>query len=115
MLQLLQKRGVTKDERLVDSLLELAEIRTIARALRFSSVDTKYTSLQEIPDDSYKTSVSIVDNTMQFNNNHRPITDYKQDKNSFPATRPQIHAIKRICNFKKTVTEKPRVKGEYDR
>jgi hypothetical protein len=39
-----------KDEKLVDSLLELAETRSIARALRFAGYGVEYTGVEEIGD-----------------------------------------------------------------
>jgi len=42
--------SASKDTRLIDSLLELAETRAIARALRFAGYGVEYTSLEEIGD-----------------------------------------------------------------
>lgn len=40
--------SVQRDQRLVDSLLELAETRSIARSLRFSGYGMEYTSAEEV-------------------------------------------------------------------
>lgn len=42
--------SASKDTRLVDSLLELAETRSIARALRFAGYGVEYTGIEEIGD-----------------------------------------------------------------
>ena len=43
--------SASKDDRLVDSLLELAETRAIARALRFAGYGVEYTGVEEIGED----------------------------------------------------------------
>jgi hypothetical protein len=42
--------SASKDSRLIDSLLELAETRSIARALRFAGYGVEYTGIEEIGD-----------------------------------------------------------------
>ena len=74
----------TKDQRLSESLLELAETRAIARALRFAGYGVEYTGSEEIP--------TIEAITPQFK------TISSQNN---PASRPQLHAIEKIATIKK--------------
>jgi hypothetical protein len=75
----------SKDERLADALLELAETRAIARALRFAGYGVEYTSSEEIPTEEPS---------------HHQTESQLQDQNEDGATRPQIHAIEKISTLK---------------
>ena len=77
--------SVAKDERLSDSLLELAETRAIARSLRFAGYGVEYTGSEEIP-----AQVPSTPNAPQ----SADVTTAES------ATRPQIHAIEKIATIK---------------
>jgi hypothetical protein len=72
--------SLAKDERLSESLLELAETRAIARALRFAGYGVEYTGSEEI------SSVEQASQPHQL----------KRKEIVKSATRPQIHAILQI-------------------
>jgi len=84
----------SKDQRLADSLLELAETRAIARALRFAGYGVEYTGIEEIP------NVNVKAATIQ---NQKPVFDPHSeiDDDVLRATRPQIHAIEKISTIKR--------------
>lgn len=78
--------SLAKDDRLSDSLLELAETRAIARALRFAGYGVEYTGSEEIPA-----------HEPQHEKIRQPISIELQGE---PATRPQLHAIEKIATIK---------------
>lgn len=78
--------SASKDERLLDSLLELAETRAIARALRFAGYGVEFTGLEEIGDQASGSSA--------------PGTNAPKSGPTEPATTPQVHAIEKIANLK---------------
>ena len=87
--------SLAKDERLAGSLLELAETRAIARALRFAGYGVEYTGSEEIPDEhnGFKSVKPSGPPTFQE-------VPPKTTKHSYPdttASLPQINAIHKIC------------------
>lgn len=86
--------SASKDQRLIDSLLELAETRAIARALRFAGYGVEYTGMEEIGDDS-RNSTQWVSNSRTDITELKPIV-YSADS----ATPPQLHAIEKIAELK---------------
>ena len=69
-----------KDQKLVTSLLELAETRAVARSLRFAGYGVEYTGVEEMPGES----TAAVQATPA-------LTEVE------PITRPQKHAIETIA------------------
>jgi hypothetical protein len=74
---------VSRDEHLSESLLELAETRAIARALRFCGYGVEFTGSEEVGDRPL-----------------RPLKPQSTDDNGDPASKPQIHAIEKIASSK---------------
>ncbi len=93
--------SVQKDERLVDSLLELAETRAIARALRFSGYGVEYTGVEEIPENQSQPFGQRSQEVPP--SQKRESRQWPEDKTQefVPATRPQIHAIEKIATLKR--------------
>lgn len=86
--------SASKDTRLVDSLLELAETRAIARALRFAGYGVEFTGLEEIGE-SPASSV-----TLPHDPRIQQVSQKKLERapNSFiPLTPPQRRAIEAIA------------------
>lgn len=117
--------SVTKDERLADSLLELAETRAIARALRFSGYGVEFTGVEEIGsvEDSkspYRAKPVPMSKEADFRNKEQggsfaqnssapfakeqgpaltKSTSATKQATFTPATRPQLHAIEKIATL----------------
>lgn len=88
--------SLAKDERLAESLLELAETRAIARALRFAGYGVEYTGSEEVP---------MEETTFQrepeaFVSSQPKTFTPPQSKVVDGATRPQLHAIEKISTLK---------------
>lgn len=86
---------VSKDERLKESLLELAETRSIARALRFAGYGVEYTGIEEMGNEG-----KVVVQSGEFskrNSAEGPSTEDEIDR----VTKPQIHAIEKIAAVKR--------------
>jgi hypothetical protein len=74
-----------KDQRLITSLLELAETRSIARALRFSGAGVEFTGSEELPTEPQEDKIG-----RRSNISTAPTVEY--------ATTAQVNAILAICN-----------------
>jgi hypothetical protein len=85
--------SASKDEKLLDSLLELAETRAIARALRFAGYGVEYTGVEEIGDTKGEALPKAKTPSP------RNFTD-QQPSQLDGATLPQIHAIEKIAKVK---------------
>lgn len=85
-----------KDERLIDSLLELAETRAIARSLRFAGYGVEYTGLEEVPESTVTRDNWQAQANRLSSRKNTPIREIHQTS----ATRPQIHAIEKISTLK---------------
>ena len=75
-----------RDERLADSLLELAETRSIARGLRFSGYGVEYTSAEEVSHVMPETEPIGVQNQGK---DHKP-TNEPQDNPNKLETKPPV-------------------------
>ena len=89
--------SVAKDERLLDSLLELAETRAIARALRFAGYGVEYTGSEELPIEDVGSKESSTLHPAAASKFQ--VIDTKADKPvaSDKATPPQLNDIQKIC------------------
>ena len=79
--------SASKDARLIDSLLELAETRSIARALRFAGYGVEYTGIEEIGDAPVHQISEVRTRT----------NDIVQD----PISKSQLRAIETIASSKR--------------
>jgi hypothetical protein len=72
-----------RDARLADSLVELAETRAVARALRFGGIGVEYTGAEEV------SHVASVDPEREQTQNKEPVKVFQGDEgNSKPETKP---------------------------
>lgn len=73
-----------RDARLADSLVELAETRAVARALRFGGIGVEYTGAEEV------SHVASVDPEREQTSNKEPVKVFQEGNgNSKPETKPQ--------------------------
>jgi len=68
---------VQRDQRLADSLLELAETRSIARALRFSGYGVEYTSAEEV---SHVTPETEATGMRSESKDHKPVFEPQENQ-----------------------------------
>ena len=104
-----------RDARLADSLVELAETRAIARALRFSGVGCEYTSAEEVshlantepePEQTTgKESKPVFPEEKQSNKPEaKPVND-KSNGDGSKATQAQVRAIRNIAFNRNRMSE----------
>jgi hypothetical protein len=73
-----------RDARLADSLVELAETRAVARALRFGGIGVEYTGAEEV------SHVASIEPEREQTTNKEPVRVFQSDNgNSKPETKPQ--------------------------
>ena len=73
-----------RDARLADSLVELAETRAVARALRFGGIGVEYTGAEEV------SHVANIEPDREQTGNKDPVPMFQGDNgNSKPETKPQ--------------------------
>jgi hypothetical protein len=75
-----------RDQRLADSLLELAETRSIARSLRFSGYVVEYTSAEEVSHVIPETEPSGVRNESK---DRKPVSEPRENQGK-PDTKPPV-------------------------
>lgn len=85
--------SASKDTRLIESLLELAETRAIARALRFAGYGCEFTGSEELSD-----SLPVVE---QNNSSGFHSKNLSQSHSAVPLTKAQKHAIEAIATVNK--------------
>jgi hypothetical protein len=73
-----------RDARLADSLVELAETRAVARALRFGGIGVEYTGAEEV------SHVASIEPEREQTTDKEPVRVFQSDNgNSKPETKPQ--------------------------
>jgi hypothetical protein len=93
--------SASKDARLIDSLLELAETRAIARALRFAGYGVEYTGMEEIGDQPVQIPTPKIQQVYPEQGKSAAFAPNNPQATSELITKPQFHAIHRIAQARK--------------
>ncbi|MBF0245986.1 MAG: hypothetical protein HQL31_12075 [Planctomycetes bacterium] len=113
--------SASKDARLVDSLLELAETRAIARALRFAGYGVEFTGVEEISESQQSSPTANTPPSRPMPVKSKPVEqDFagptRRESGFTPLTRAQKHAIETIATVNKwnTIECCRRILGQGD-